>query len=1304
MGFDIECIIDIHSYPGEYFCPVCRTLVYPNEAFQAQCTHLYCKACLVHIANGSKACPYDGYLVTESDSKPLAESDKALAEKVGKVRVHCLYFRSGCSWEGTLSDCPSHCAGCSFGNSPVICNRCGIQIIHRQVHDHAQICPGGYDGQQAVASSGVTRSVTTPTSITAVANQTVAQSGAPVPQTQNPQNVSATQLPGQNANLQTNAPTAAPAAMPAPDQWYQQQYQQYYQQYMGYDPYQQQHYYPTQQQQFQQYQQHVVHVQGQHQSHVYSQAVVPPQPQGQAPSQAQVQPQPHLLQLQPPQQINPVAQASQQPHLQLQAQGQAQPPPQPQLQMMPQAQAQLPSQGQAQANAPGQALAPNYQINQQQQPHRPQTQIAQQALPPPPPQPPQFPQAVGMRPAAQHAQVPQHQQGQGQMHHPQGSQAHLQPQMHPQTQGYVQSSNQSNVQSQHQAQHYQPQHPVFHSQTNQPAAPAAPPQAPHPPPPPVSGHHSYQQPQTAQKMQTGASQQHAVLPYPTSGSMHSVQGYAQTLQQPTPLQPPQSHSSFSQQQPSAPVPLQNQVAGIPHAPHQQFLPHGQQPTHPIQHRLVMQPVQPAPPHNYAQQQQFTASFQGQLHQHGHLPQQPPIQSQMQMRPPGPPQPQQSQNYPGTPLMPNQGIPHQSHQMSSGGFGASSHSGPAHGGLTQSSISQNQNYAKPAELQQNATDKEIRSPKKELAEKGFEGDSLKEEAGTGFNGTLDKDADDSAKDGSVKSVTKQEKGDLMGLREQANEGVENENHKENVRTLLDSAPLKQADPENLAKLSKTAAISSGNFGNETVSGISISSAEGNALPPRSHGSHQERSQAQVQGHLSSTAGVQGPGALHHAGQSVNLSEGKVPGNLGGLPKSFELSETRETMGKPPFESHYGSQHVRPMSSDQMPGSGEWRSFTKSHSDEPNIRMNGGAAPDPSMFGSRDENSNHMSKEPTRTFDQAPRLLDKPLQGHSYDAVSKLDPGATGPHSRFLPHDQSGGRGHGDMFGPGPEFGHRIKPFPYRSPGRDYPGSPSRRFGGPSSFPRGISAFEDHNSREAHRFGEGSRSFNLSSDLVRNQFRDDRFPPLPGHIQRGDLDDHGNHRYGEHMAPDLHHNQIGADDVFGPDGPGHLMKGKFPGPGYLPGHFIMSESAGPGPLPGHGRAGELTGNFPHPPFSQSARGDMPSFLHLGEPPMRNNYPYHGMPNAVHFSGGLDSFDQSRKRKPISNGWCRICEFDCETVEGLEMHSQTREHQNMAMDMVKRIKLQNKKQRAPGGHKVHEGGSRTRKVGTVGHGSKP
>lgn len=107
MGFDIECIIDIHTYPGEFFCPVCRTLVYPNEALQSQCTHLYCKPCLAHVANSSRAFPHDGYLVTESESKPLIESNKALADKIGDVKVHCLFHQSGCTWESPISALPT---------------------------------------------------------------------------------------------------------------------------------------------------------------------------------------------------------------------------------------------------------------------------------------------------------------------------------------------------------------------------------------------------------------------------------------------------------------------------------------------------------------------------------------------------------------------------------------------------------------------------------------------------------------------------------------------------------------------------------------------------------------------------------------------------------------------------------------------------------------------------------------------------------------------------------------------------------------------------------------------------------------------------------------------------------------------------------------------------------------------------------------------------------------------------------------------------------------------------------------------
>lgn len=63
---------------------------------------------------------------------------------------------------------------------------------------------------------------------------------------------------------------------------------------------------------------------------------------------------------------------------------------------------------------------------------------------------------------------------------------------------------------------------------------------------------------------------------------------------------------------------------------------------------------------------------------------------------------------------------------------------------------------------------------------------------------------------------------------------------------------------------------------------------------------------------------------------------------------------------------------------------------------------------------------------------------------------------------------------------------------------------------------------------------------------------------------------------------------------------------------------------------------------------------------------------------FQGNMETFDNPRKRKPTSMGWCRLCKVDCETMEGLDLHSQTREHQDMAMEMVLNIKQQNAKKK--------------------------
>ncbi|KAL8027165.1 hypothetical protein ABFX02_14G077600 [Erythranthe guttata] len=1104
MGYDSECVVDLDNYPGEYFCPVCRTLVFPNEAFQAYCTHLYCKACLEYMSNSGGVCPFDGHLVTESDSKPIVDSNKALAETISKIKVYCRFHRSGCTWHGYITEGASHCSGCSFGNSPVVCNKCQIQIPHRQVVEHAKNCPAA-------------------DKTTAGVNQIVAQPAGPPSQAQNAPVVNAP-VPVQNPNLQVNNvhSQVAPVSAPTPEQWYHQQYQQYYQQYMGYDPYQQQYY------SYQQYQQP--------QSHVY------PQPQ---------QPPPPSQQPLPPQQQQPVPQAPQ-----AHGQAQSQPPQAP-------PQVQGPPQGQAQAHAP------NYQVPQQQTqpPTRPQTQVPLQTPPPPPhSQPLPFAQAMGMRPV-QNPQVPQYQQPHVQMHHPQmQSQMQLQP-------PHTQSSNQLQPQPQPQPHHYyaQPQPHILPSQPNYSTAPAVLPQPP--PGPPASGHHSYQQPQPPQKMHL---QQHPVQP-----------------QQPGLIRPPL-------QQSSTPLQPQHQVPGIPSSqPQQQIPPHAQQTTHPIQPRAVFHPFQQAAPQHYAQQQQFTASFPNQLHQQGQLPYQQPMQSQM--LPSGPAQPPPSQNYDGRASMPNQGIQPQNHSFSTGAFD------PAQLASTQTPI--NQNYMKTSVPEQNAAVQETRSPSKGPVEKG----------------TVLNDTDNTAKEG-LKSVIKQE-GDVKAPPEQ------HEISEEAGHSLADSDSLRKPDRENQMTQSHTAA--------------SASSAEGHILPPQSHDFYQQRPQAQVQGQPPSNVGTEGRGSFPH-GKSTNPAEGRGPGYFGPPQQSFEPQSGPQGRAPPPqFEGQYGPPHVgRPneasMSKDRMPGSVDGCGPMKNNSNEPNfLRVNGGSAPD-SMFGSRDEKMKSLSREhlnpipgePTHTFNQG-----------------SLDRAPRGP---MLPHHPSGGHSHGDGFGPGPEFGqHHMKHFTRRSPDREY--SSPRGFGGPSSLSRNTSTFDD--SREAHRFGEGSRSSNLSSD----SFRDGRFPSFSGHPPRGDNGGMGNPRFSEH-------------DAFGPDGPGHPMRGNS-GPGY----FHTDENAGSGAFSGHGRVGEsgVPGSYPH----------------FGEPPMRNNYSLPGFPNSGNYAAGMDAFDHSRKR---STGWCRICGVDCETVEGLDMHSQTREHQQMAMEMVKNIKLHNRKKQRTSGRMAHEGGNRTRKGG--------
>ncbi|EOY33857.1 Uncharacterized protein TCM_041704 isoform 8 [Theobroma cacao] len=305
-----------------------------------------------------------------------------------------------------------------------------------------------------------------------------------------------------------------------------------------------------------------------------------------------------------------------------------------------------------------------------------------------------------------------------------------------------------------------------------------------------------------------------------------------------------------------------------------------------------------------------------------------------------------------------------------------------------------------------------------------------------------------------------------------------------------------------------------------------------------------------------------------------------------------------------------------------------------------------------FGSYISSSRPLDRGPHGFgMDMGPRAQEKEPHGFSFDPMI-----GSGP-SRFLPPyhpDDTGERpvglpkdtlGRPDFLGTVPSYGrHRMDGFVSRSPGREYPGISPHGFGGHPG--------DEIDGRE-RRFS-------------------DRFPGLPGHLHRGGFE--SSDRMEEHLR---------SRDMINQDNrPAYFRRGEHVGHHNMPGHLRLGEPIGFGDFSSHERIGEFggPGNFRHP--------------RLGEPGFRSSFSLQEFPNdGGIYTGGMDSFENLRKRKPMSMGWCRICKIDCETVEGLDLHSQTREHQKMAMDMVVTIKQNAKKQKLD--HSIRNDTSKSKNV---------
>ncbi|KAI4385572.1 hypothetical protein MLD38_003583 [Melastoma candidum] len=1228
MGFDNECIVNIQSLAGEYFCPVCRLLVNPNEALQSQCTHLYCKPCLSYIANSSRACPYDGYLVTESDSKLLTESNRALAESIGKVPVHCLYHRSGCTWQGPLSECLNHCPGCAFGNSPVVCNRCGIQIVHRQVLEHAQTCPGvqtqppAEGSQLAGVSSAADQSLN-------LKNTGTSNSQAPVSQTA---------MPGPMSNPQITSaqvPVAGQTIVPTPEQWYQQQqhqYQQYYQQYVGYDLYQQQYqqYYPYQAQEAQVQPQPQSQVQPQPQSQVQVQPQPQPLVHGQHPGQQQL-----LMQRQthaPAVAIAPPSYAQVQPTM---------PPP-----------SQLPSQVQ-----PSQLVTLSITQHDSQPAHYP-TQPFMQAV----------------------TQVPPNQQSLPQMPQP-GVQPMINPslQHQPSTAPQVPSQTPPAVVIQHP---HLPANQQVIAQTHgqRPLSQA------------VTDYQSYPQaqpyPGSLQPLpilvQPNA-QPHLVQP---NTQPHLVQNQAQFPQPPPQARPFRPHIAVPHQQQSSVLPSPAQLPGVPTVQQQLMRPPSQQPGLPVpQHTVTRQ----YPQQIYLPQKQplggQSAVVQNSQSVHQAGPQSLPPQVQHGAFPNRLPNaiasvnlraPNQSRNLIGRPvtpqMFPHMAVPANSHAISAG-FNLNVNSKREVHLPSEQQPSGNL-HSKP---EKNANGQHVDLLSKATIVRDDASSSLGNDGQQGFSEVGE------CKQSDASAYESQEPASLDDAKDRANPEDahditdSNGDQKDVIGIKYEEKPV---HGEKKWMDGFTASLEDGkpavhmvtslhNPGNGTKA-VNQSGQEEEKLAhaqalvnsfgqeaSRQHVSHPSQLDLTIDHELSRNSqhhSIMGHKNANSALKAEKFFYPRLGYMDGGSPDPRFLGSMEPGVFGQPSDFHSNRSRVKGPPAvgpvlESFPGGRSDLSFIEpphpsydrpiSHEDQRKFHGPHYDVREVGSFGY------FPSGSPLRSS-----LAGKPFNGHNPDwpgqiAASSRNFQTLGPNVDMV--ERSFGRSND----------HIQRVSSWRMPGRHLESVPGQS---------NIDSFPAHNpgreypdpSRNAFRDLTGLPLQNLGPELDRGEpYRSNHFFPeskslsLHGPFQK-EFGEIRNLRMGElaRNGDQRSHNLMHSDFQRGHPGSRHFRLGE-------PASLGSSRDL----------ARELIGRESF----GNIRMNHPQFL---EPRFRSNISSHGFLNDGKYPGDSKPFDNSRKRQAGSMGWCRICKVDCETVEGLEMHSQTREHQKAAIDIVRSFKQQNAK----------------------------
>ena len=121
---------------NDYFCPICKSFLNPDDSIQTSCLHIFCKSCIIQLRQNSFSscrCPICRNITSESGQKDLKDSNLFAYNALSSVIIKCK--NEECNNNFPLNNLESHLKECEY--ETIDCPYCDEKVIKRiNLHTH----------------------------------------------------------------------------------------------------------------------------------------------------------------------------------------------------------------------------------------------------------------------------------------------------------------------------------------------------------------------------------------------------------------------------------------------------------------------------------------------------------------------------------------------------------------------------------------------------------------------------------------------------------------------------------------------------------------------------------------------------------------------------------------------------------------------------------------------------------------------------------------------------------------------------------------------------------------------------------------------------------------------------------------------------------------------------------------------------------------------------------------------------------------------------------------------------------------